>query len=303
MISSALESPQAGVPSPRGTRLPDILLAGVSKAGTTSLYYHLAKHPEISIGDKKELHLLQNGVCGREEYGNHFRHTYAGEKHILEASPGYFDYGETLARRVREYLGPIKVIVMLREPCSLLISYYLYRRQNQKLGDQTIEQFFEERVRMRHHTWARLFTEWHGVFGDSLRVVFLEDLLQHTLTTVDALCRWLGIDPAPLTSIPLRNENSSFTPRSGTVQKYFYGLVGALRQRNLYVPPAVRGAARSLYRTLNAGGGSRIAREKRHLQDRMHSLVHCYMAPELGKLAAVLYASNQSIPAWLEAYR
>src|SRR5688572_22585305 len=89
-------------------RLPNLVIAGVPKAGTTSLFSYLTQHPEVCGSDVKEPRYFNPLRLGSElgpieDYAAHFGHC-AGQRYAMEASPGYSYGGGPLARGLREAL-------------------------------------------------------------------------------------------------------------------------------------------------------------------------------------------------------
>ena len=89
------------------SRLPNLVIAGVGKAGTTSLFWYLSQHPDICASHEKEIRyfaaLTEGGseLPPLESYAAHFRHC-RGERYALEASPQYFHGGARVVAAVRE---------------------------------------------------------------------------------------------------------------------------------------------------------------------------------------------------------
>ena len=49
--------------------LPNFIISGFPKCGTTSLHYYLSEHPEIYMPDQKELHFFTNKIFSDENKG------------------------------------------------------------------------------------------------------------------------------------------------------------------------------------------------------------------------------------------
>ena len=109
---------------------PNLLIAGVSHGGTTSLFSYLSSHPEICASTIKETHYFSpilNGetVSSIEEYQKFFLH-HDNEPYVMEAGPGYLYGGNELAGKVKELLREVRLVFILREPVSRLYSYFKY---------------------------------------------------------------------------------------------------------------------------------------------------------------------------------
>src|SRR3954463_13629169 len=94
-------------------RLPNLVIAGVAKAGTTSLFNYLAQHPDICASDVKETRYFEPLRYGEvlppiESYTAHFRHRQ-GERYALEATPTYFYGGRDVPPGIRVTLPPGRV--------------------------------------------------------------------------------------------------------------------------------------------------------------------------------------------------
>ena len=124
--------------------LPDFLILGAAKAGTTSLFYYLSQHPNISTPNrKKEVHYFDlNYNRGIDWYRNHFPQNNkrtlgaSGVRNLcFEASPSYMIYPPAL-ERIKKDIPSVKLIVLLRDPVERAYSHYRHnvRRGREKLS-------------------------------------------------------------------------------------------------------------------------------------------------------------------------
>ena len=117
-------------------REPDFIIAGVAKAGTTSIYRYLGEHPEVGLSRKKELnffafedariraawpHLLYPATTW-DEYLASFPATDV--RIVGEASPIYFE-SELAPAAISARLPQVKIIISLRSPVERAYSGYL----------------------------------------------------------------------------------------------------------------------------------------------------------------------------------
>lgn len=110
--------------------LPTFLVIGSQKAGTTSIYNVLKKHPQIFMPETKEInfffheYLYSRGIEFYELYFNSEKSDVIGE-----ASPGYICHPEA-PRRIKKHLPNVKLILTVRNPIDRAYSqYYDNRRQ------------------------------------------------------------------------------------------------------------------------------------------------------------------------------
>lgn len=106
--------------------LPDFLIIGTQKGGTTSLYNYLTTHPRIYPARTKEILFFDYKFTkGQTWYRSHFSFFSKLKTVTLtgEASPDYL-YHPHAARRIATLLPNVKLIVLLRNPVDRAISYY-----------------------------------------------------------------------------------------------------------------------------------------------------------------------------------
>jgi len=128
--------------------MPDFLILGVQKGGTTSLYNYLIEHPNVISARRKEAHFFdqhyQKGVLWFRGNFPTVMHKYSIE-HIRkqafitgEGSPEYLFYPH-IAKKVAGLLPNAKLIALLRNPVDRAYSQY---RHNIRWGHEKLS--FEE---------------------------------------------------------------------------------------------------------------------------------------------------------------
>lgn len=124
-------------------RLPDYLIVGAQKAGTTSLYDYLVEHPDVLPAATKEVHYFDlHYRKGVNWYRGHFPPRARGGPNAVtgEASPYYLFHPHT-PRRAAELLPDAKLIVLLRHPVDRAYSAHNHELT---LGNETLP--FEEAI-------------------------------------------------------------------------------------------------------------------------------------------------------------
>ena len=115
--------------------LPNFIIAGVNKAGTTSVFQYLNGHPQVCVSRDKETGYFlpyRYGQKGEpiEKYTEQFL-DHKNEKIIVEATPGYFFGGFPLAIAMHDTVQQdCKVLIILREPVSRLVSFYRAKKNH-----------------------------------------------------------------------------------------------------------------------------------------------------------------------------
>jgi len=110
--------------------LPEALLIGAPKSGTTSLMAYLSPHPQLWAHPRKELHFFDNRwEWGREWYAAQFPAWAAGCGPLrMEATPNYLQ-PPGIPERVRELLPAVKLVVLLREPLERAVSWVHHQKR------------------------------------------------------------------------------------------------------------------------------------------------------------------------------
>ena len=111
--------------------LPNFLIIGSQKAGTTSLYNILKQHPQIFMADRKEINFFfkdDEYARGVDKYAQHFADC-ADQLACGEASPGYICHPEAPAR-IHALLPDVKLILTVRDPIKRAISQYWDNRRH-----------------------------------------------------------------------------------------------------------------------------------------------------------------------------
>jgi hypothetical protein len=228
--------------------LPDFLLIGAAKSGTTSLYHYLGQHPDVFVSPEKEPHflafeghpldfdgpgdelLIRRTVSSLPEYRALFAdaepHQVAGE-----ASPSTL-YVPEAAERAARYVPDARLIAILRNPVDRAYSNYFTMRDQ---GREPCSDFQTALAREEERKAANWNMFWHykalGFYHAQLRrfydrfdrsqirVVIFEDFADAPASVVQELYAFLGVDPSfvPDTSA---HHNPSGHPRLAFLERW-----------------------------------------------------------------------------------
>lgn len=119
--------------------LPDFLIIGAQKSGTTSLFHYLGQHPQIAPSLKKEIHYFDGGgnpaidnyLKGPDWYRSNFpiRKESQSALKTFEASPRYI-FNPLVPQRIADLIPHAKLIALLRNPTERAISHYFHEKRN-----------------------------------------------------------------------------------------------------------------------------------------------------------------------------
>ena len=229
-------------------RLPNLVIAGIVKGGTTSLYSYLSEHPEICCSSVKETCYFSMYRYGQldsryvdsadpyrqfQDYFCHCQH----QKYVMEATPGYFEGGVNVAREIKRTLGEnTKIIIVLREPVERLISFWKYKKSMLELESHlSLGDYIQKCESMAYKTlsqqendrywgieggyYANYLTDWLDEFGDAIKILFFDDLKRDTKSFLEDTCRWLDIDDTFIERLDLHVQNKSVSYKNANFQK------------------------------------------------------------------------------------
>jgi hypothetical protein len=207
------------------SRFPNLIIAGVHKAGTTSLFVYLSRHPDICASQVKETGFFMPLRDGKplpplEDYQSYFRHC-RNERYVMEASPSYLYGKEAIAQALQNVCGKPKVLMILREPVDRLQSFYHHivsksmitqpgeiqdfvRRSLDRLNKEGEYDYFSRGV--REGCYADYLEPWFQRFGDDLRIVFFDDLQKKPGLLMHSLWDWLDLSPPAEGAYSIENK-------------------------------------------------------------------------------------------------
>jgi len=203
-------------------KLPNFLIVGAPKSGTTSLYHYLKQHPEVFMPQKKEprffvacVHKSRNPNAPRYEYYikssiftfEDYVKLFEGaekEKAIGEASPAYLYHYEMTIPQIKKFLGDVKIIAILRNPVDRAFSahVHLLGKRFEVLSFERCLELEEERKAanwgiMDFYKSVGLYYNQVKAFMENfeeVKVVLYDDLVQDALGLVGDLYEFLEVD-------------------------------------------------------------------------------------------------------------
>ena len=114
--------------------LPDFIIIGAMKSGTSTLFDWLLQHPEIIGSHKKEVHFFDRHYReGERWYRAHFPYACNVRQGSVtgEASPFYL-LGPPIAGRIHTLIPDVRLIAILRNPVDRAISHYFHSTRSGK---------------------------------------------------------------------------------------------------------------------------------------------------------------------------
>ncbi len=200
-------------------RLPDFIIGGAPRSGTTWLYWLLDRHPDVYMAkpvtpEPKYFlvdHLYDKGLAF---YADHWFAAAGAAPHVGEKSTDYLESAPAASRLARD-LPRVKLVFILREPADRAYSNYLWTRMNglepEDLPTALALEERRERELPDRMKFARPFSYFsRGLYADLLApyvqrfargqmlVLRFEDIVSSRAALAERLHRFLGVPPRPL---------------------------------------------------------------------------------------------------------
>jgi Sulfotransferase domain len=190
-------------------KLPNFIILGAGKGGTTSLYKYLQQHPRIFLPEKKELYFFAfegeqkpDGVTNFSDYQKMFQD--APEYKVIGEVSSVYLFRPKAPERIKKYVPNAKLLATLRNPIDRAFSSYLMHvgdRHPSIFDPQTgkvIE--FAEIVRNRGYFiqigfYYEQLKRYYDRFDSSqIKIYLYEDLVSNNDKLIREMFRFVGVD-------------------------------------------------------------------------------------------------------------
>jgi hypothetical protein len=217
--------------------MPDFLVIGAPKAGTTALHAALSEHPGLYMSAIKEPKFFltdgppptRGGPGDTLTYREHIWSRADYEALFAAAPPGtlpgestpLYLYDRAAMRRIRDTLPGAALIVIVRDPIERAHSNWTHLWS---AGLEPIADFVRACGEEEHRIAAGWASFWHytglGRYGEQLEYLFTlfpreqvlvlryRRLVDEPAQTLDRICAFLGVETGLLTEIPRQNVTS-----------------------------------------------------------------------------------------------
>lgn len=207
----------------------DFFIVGAAKAGTTSLYSYLNKHPEIEMSTIKEPNYFSNEFIEKQSLYykkesikslNKYHSLYSDTKNLIrgEASVSYLFY-EKVPKKIFKYNSRSKVIIMLRNPSDRAYSHYLMDKRlgfvresfenivHKKSTHKNSALFYQQYIELGQYSFQ--IKNYFDVFSKkNILIVDYDDFIYNSSEVLNKVCVFLNV------------ENRSFSNTNKVYNKY-----------------------------------------------------------------------------------
>jgi hypothetical protein len=301
-------------------RLPDFLVIGAPKAGTTALHAALSHHPKLFLSPVKEpkyymcgdspppayrgpgdAHSSQEWIWQRPRYQELF--SPAPPDALCGESTPFYLYNRDARRRIAADLPDVRLIAVLRDPVDRLYSNWMHLWADGLEPCADVVEACEREEDRVESGWAPF---WHyrgvGMYGRQLADLFehvareqvlvlrYRDLVEQPDRTLDEVCRFLGVVPGEVSAVPSDNSRPFVNP--GPRARAIGPVIRAGARAGAFLPPEVwRTMSRPIVKQLHNGGSP--ARPKLSAAQRA-----ALLEPFLEDIALLEQVTGESFNAW-----
>ena len=225
--------------------LPNFLVIGAEKSGTTALHELLATHPQVFMSEPKEpsfflsqdRRYLAQDLLGQPHADIRTQAEYerifvaaAAAKAIGESSPCYL-YSAEAAQLIKATIPDVRIVALLRNPAERAFSQFTFNKQR---GWEPLSRTFREALELEeervqgnsmwafHYTrrgmYARQLAPYINAFADRVRVWAYDDFVEKPAHVLREICEFCEIEEIALAEPPARRNVTSL-PRSGLMRQ------------------------------------------------------------------------------------
>ena len=306
--------------------LANLVIAGAPKCGTTSLYHHLADHPQMAASLRKETcyfmdpdyplfreksNYRDHGVAGYEE---HFPPTLDPQvKWVYEATPDYL-----YQRTARDHLGDVnenmRVVFLLRHPADRAYSMFKFAQNNIGTISKglSFSAFLDdirqkpERYRSRkivaslveHGHYIDYLAGWFERHPNRVSVYLFEDLRDSPVQFMKQFACDFDIDPDYFESALLTKKNETIETRNRQLHRIYR----KLRRQPWVRSPRLRQAGAGLYHWVNKKGSGAKDRIRPQASDEDRQALAQLAAEYAPGIHALESLLGRELTAWRQKY-
>jgi hypothetical protein len=260
--------------------IPNFLMIGAAKSGTTSLWNYLRQHPQIFLASVKEPRFfayegetVNYSGPGDDKWGREIINSWdayqalfqsaKGQLALGEASNVYLYFAQRAAPRIASRLPGVKLIAILRNPVDRAYSNFLMMRGEGREPLSDFRRALREEEKRLRNGWSPGWAYYRrGLYADSLRTylayfprermrfLLYDDLVQAPGRLLQEIFEFLGVDPF-LPDLSQRH-NVSVHPRSHLLAFLIHNRTPLSRSLRKILPETIRLSINQALRAANA---------------------------------------------------
>ena len=294
-------------------RLPNFLIVGAAKSGTTSLFHYLRQHPEGYMPTFKEPQYL---VCSKLKHRvfksvssfSEYRELFSDVNHELaigEASVFYLYYYTEAIKNIKKTLGEdVKIIIVLRNPVERAFSAYRHVSRNSLAEILSFENALKEesgRLDRNPSITPMVMYKDMSLYNDAVQayksafkdvhIILHEDLKNNLSTTMKNIFRFLEINQEVEVNFVSQHNVGAWDWRSTWLKNVLFGKSRWKSILKFFIPKNVLQRMGSFIRTIGGQKAVQIVPEtKTELQ--------AYFRDDIVSLAKTI---DKDLKNWIDA--
>jgi len=268
--------------------LPNFLIIGAAKAGTTSLYHYLNQHPQIFMSPVKEPYffsfvgetpnfqgpgaesVVNEAITDIEKYKKLFENSIS-EIAIGESSASYLYIPKT-AKFIHRYIPNIKMIAILRNPIDRAYSHFsMFVSEGREHISNFEKAILEEKKRLEMNWgWSWQYTSvglyynqlkrFYNIFNkNQILIILYEDFRNNTIDIVRDIFAYLNVDEKFNPTLSVK-YNVTLLPKNRSIHSFVKGDSKTKKIIKAVTPNNWRGR---IYKSLNYGPPNKLSIETR----------------------------------------
>lgn len=188
-------------------RLPDFLIVGAMKAGTTAVYDALRRHPDVFMPELKEVEFFaaeRTWGRGVEWYASLFAEGH-GARAVGEASTIYTKHPHFagVPERIASVIPDVRLVYLVRDPIERIRSHYLHNVAHGRESRSLAVAVREDPIYVLTSRYATQLARFEQVFPRERLLVLTSDALRaEPAATLGRVLRHIGVDGDPASLVP-----------------------------------------------------------------------------------------------------
>lgn len=275
-------------------RLPNLVVIGAAKAGTTSLHAHLASHPQIAMSEPKELQFFQD-PDGAQWLGHYSTHFGSGTTVVGESSTMYTRAPVLpgVAERMAATVPEARLVYLVRDPVERALASYQEERF-QLLDTRPATEAFADLDDPYHPYLAgsRYAAQLRGFAAhypwERILVLSLTELREQPDTALRRVFAFLGVEEGHAVDTSVRHNEATAKFEYTGLGHRLRNSVAATAVRRL--PPGARDRVRTaIRRTLSR------PMERPEVSAELRQRLAEQLAPDAAEFRAM---TGMAVPDW-----
>jgi hypothetical protein len=198
--------------------IPDFLIIGAGKSGTTSLDNYLKQHPDLYISAKKEPNFFGYELNSPEDFAgspeiNHYNNSVtniddylklfepANEGQLKGETSNTYMYHDKAAERIKHYNPEMKMLAVLRQPAERLYSRYLHLAREDRLPTPDFEDcldketiWWERNDLVKEGFYGKHLSKFYNLFrADQIKVILYDEMRANPDQVLKSIFQFIGV--------------------------------------------------------------------------------------------------------------